>query len=283
MRRNLTTRWTVAGLVLTAALLPACSDDPSSVAPPSVSPEPTASLPMGTDTGTDTGTVGVPGGDSEDPAPTDTNEVWCEGLRAIDRQAADPASATAPAIDAIERMRLDPVGGSESWLDSLQIAFTAARTTGEAVLIGPTAGERIDARLAAATLHAVAGDGCSWTTVDVGAVDYGYAGIPTTIEAGTTRFRLTNDAPTELHELVVLRKHDATMSTMDLVAMGPGMLGSADLIGGTMIEPGATSAAVLDLTPGSYAVICFIPTAGDADGTPHLAHGMLAEFDVPAS
>jgi hypothetical protein len=43
--------------------------------------------------------------------------------------------------------------------------------------------------------------------------------------------------------------------------------------------PGRTSAAVVDLAPGTYAFICVIPSP---DGTPHVAKGMARPFTVVA-
>lgn len=45
------------------------------------------------------------------------------------------------------------------------------------------------------------------------------------------------------------------------------------------MSPGAKAAITLpDLEPGTYAIMCFIPTEGE--GTPHIAKGMINEFEV---
>jgi hypothetical protein len=213
------------------------------------------------------------------PVADAVSSDWCDALLTVDRQAGDPVAGTTAALDALSVMAGSPLPGTESSIEVLRSAFEATGATGEPVLIGPTAHERIDARLAAATLHDAAE--CGWPSVDVTAVDYGFSGLPEQIEGGPTRFRLTNTAPSELHELVVLRKHDPAMSTSDLVELGEDMLGVVDVVGGAMIESGGTSSVALDLTAGEYVAICFIPTGGDPSGAPHLAHGMLAEFSVP--
>lgn len=211
-------------------------------------------------------------------APT-VDPLWCDGLRAIDRQAADPAGATRPASDAIAAMRPVAIPGTESSLDVLAAAFGPSGAA-EPVLIGPSAADRIDARLAAATLHAAADGGCGWPTIAVEAWDYGFGGLPPELPAGSTALRLTNSAPSEPHEVVLLRKHDPATDTGTLLALGPEMLTEADLVGGVMIEAGGTSSVVLDLTPGEYVAVCFIPVSGDPSGAPHAAHGMVADVTV---
>jgi hypothetical protein len=45
-------------------------------------------------------------------------------------------------------------------------------------------------------------------------------------------------------------------------------------------EAGASSYARLDLPPGTYAAVCFLPDVlGDME--PHAKHGMVAQFEVP--
>jgi hypothetical protein len=37
---------------------------------------------------------------------------------------------------------------------------------------------------------------------------------------------------------------------------------------------------MLDLEPGRYAAVCFIPIGGGEDGPPHFTGGMVAELEV---
>ena len=37
---------------------------------------------------------------------------------------------------------------------------------------------------------------------------------------------------------------------------------------------------MLDLEPGRYAAVCFIPIGGGEDGAPHFTGGMVAELEV---
>ena len=41
---------------------------------------------------------------------------------------------------------------------------------------------------------------------------------------------------------------------------------------------GVVNDVVVDLTPGEYALLCFVPDAGD--GKPHVAHGMVRQVTV---
>jgi plastocyanin len=47
------------------------------------------------------------------------------------------------------------------------------------------------------------------------------------------------------------------------------------------MRPGGEAVTTVDLTPGTYGVICFVPDA--KDGKPHHAHGMTGQFVVGAS
>jgi hypothetical protein len=53
----------------------------------------------------------------------------------------------------------------------------------------------------------------------------------------------------------------------------------AEALGGvTLLDKGARSSFVANLTPGEYGLICFVPDG--KDGKPHLAHGMIKTIKV---
>jgi hypothetical protein len=54
----------------------------------------------------------------------------------------------------------------------------------------------------------------------------------------------------------------------------PGM----PLGGVSPIAKGRSNTFTLDLTPGTYGMICFVPDA--KDGKPHSVHGMTTQFEV---
>ncbi|TVR25548.1 MAG: hypothetical protein EA389_08615 [Ilumatobacter sp.] len=143
-------------------------------------------------------------------------------------------------------------------------------------------------------------------TIEVVAFDYGYEGIPDTVEAGTV-FTLVNTAPAELHEFVAIRlPDDEDRPVSELVTLPIEELG-----GIVAVEPAAVLLALPDggqmipavgdgtlSEPGRYAIICMIPAGADPEGyleaaaasqggppeveggPPHIALGMFAEVTV---
>lgn len=110
--------------------------------------------------------------------------------------------------------------------------------------------------------------------VAVTATDYQFAFAPEPA-AGRTQFTMTN-AGDERHVMVLFKLADG--ATMDDVMESEGEEG----IDGPELESdsaaaGETAVLTTDLEPGTYGMICYIP---DADGTPHLALGMVKEFTV---
>lgn len=140
--------------------------------------------------------------------------------------------------------------------------------------------------------------------VEVGAVDFSFEDLPSSIDAGT-RLTLRNDADRELHELVAFRLPDdekrpvAELLKLPEAELMP-MLGAPSTV--LLAAPGEDQvAAVGDGTltePGRYLVMCSIPTGvepaeylraaaaangqkPDVDGgPPHFTSGMFAELTV---
>lgn len=111
--------------------------------------------------------------------------------------------------------------------------------------------------------------------------DYAFE-IPA-LAAGTHTFRVINDGPLT-HELQVVRLNDGATSQDYLAAFAPGAKGPPPgvMIGG----PGAYSKGLegywtVTLTPGNYALLCFVPDP--ADGKPHFMKGMVRDISVPAT
>jgi uncharacterized cupredoxin-like copper-binding protein len=153
---------------------------------------------------------------------------------------------------------------------------------------------------AIAAIDGFVAESCGFPVFDVAATDYKFDGIPETIEAGPTVFRLTNDAPKEHHELVLFEVAPGVETPVKKLLALPEKKaeGKMTLVGAAHAEPGDTAVLVTTLGAGRYAYACFIPVAekettshlrstredeGDEDeghggGTPHWKKGMFGEF-----
>lgn len=121
--------------------------------------------------------------------------------------------------------------------------------------------------------------------VDVSGVDYAFANLPAEIPAGRLALRFTNDsALDEPHEIALLRRPEGdTTPASELATMNPDeFMEDYEFIGVAFADvPGTSSVTLLDLEPGSYLAMCFLPTQGD-ESDPHAAHGMVADLEVTA-
>ncbi|HET6391473.1 MAG TPA: hypothetical protein VFG13_01490 [Blastococcus sp.] len=126
---------------------------------------------------------------------------------------------------------------------------------------------------------------CGYEQVEAVGVDFAYEGIPGSVPAGTTALTFTNEGE-ELHEIGLARiNDDVTISVEELLALPEEQaMTMVTFTGGAFAEPGAADTTFLELEPGRYAAVCFIPegTTHDTEGSgpPHFALGMLAEFTV---
>ncbi len=140
--------------------------------------------------------------------------------------------------------------------------------------------------------------------VEIQAIDYAYAGLPSEVEAGT-EIRLVNESESELHEFVAIRlPDDETRSVQELVQLPPEELaGLFPFVSTVIIAPPTEAGFPVEGTgvltePGRYAIICAIPTGADpaeylaaaaeseggppevAGGPPHFVQGMIGEVIV---
>jgi hypothetical protein len=126
-------------------------------------------------------------------------------------------------------------------------------------------------------------------------IEMAFDGLPAEVESGSYVWEVVNNG-NQLHEIVVLQLSPGVTAEMLMgmlaeegaaatpmaaeagatpVAMGPPFVS----IGGTAPKsPGATNYLEIDLEPGGYIAICFIPDA--ETGVPHFAMGMVAAFNV---
>jgi hypothetical protein len=138
-------------------------------------------------------------------------------------------------------------------------------------------------------------DNCGYTQVEVTYRDFSYEGIPATLPAGPVSFRGIQ-AGKEPHIMQIYRIRDGVPGTPEevlaRVSLEPiptfALARAAQLVGiGAFTNfDGDPAYLPLDLTPGSYLVICPIPTGIDRNGVapdrtkPHFQNGMVAGFTV---
>lgn len=114
--------------------------------------------------------------------------------------------------------------------------------------------------------------------VTVTASDFRFR-APSTIPAGLTTFRLINQGPEFHHvQLVKIDGGHTMQEFLDRVAAGDLLPAWVEYVGGPNAPvPGGTSEATVNLDPGSYAIVCVIPSR---DGVPHLMKGMAVPLTV---
>jgi hypothetical protein len=118
--------------------------------------------------------------------------------------------------------------------------------------------------------------------IDIMASDYAFD-APDAIPAGLVTIRLMNHGQ-EPHHAQLLRMNDGVSFGefgAALQSEGESALRLTTLTGGPgTLDPSKSTEVTLDLTPGQYAVACFV---SGVDGVPHLAKGMLKPLTVTAA
>lgn len=109
--------------------------------------------------------------------------------------------------------------------------------------------------------------------------DYGFA-LPDGFD-GNGRFTVTNDGE-QAHEVTIYRVGDGGSydEFADTVEGGgyPDPIVYPGYGGVTTMDPGGSAIVELQLTPGEYVFICFVPDTGD--DAPHFAHGMIQPVTI---
>lgn len=130
-------------------------------------------------------------------------------------------------------------------------------------------------------------DNCGFENVEVTAVDYAFEGVPETLPTGFASFTFSNEGK-ELHEMIMVRFKDPSESVKDLIELSEKEAQEhIEFLGASFGPPGTRDAESKELTPGKYALVCFVPVgstsekaARKAQGPPHVARGMSVEFTV---
>lgn len=125
-------------------------------------------------------------------------------------------------------------------------------------------------------------------TLSIDMKDYNYS-ISGELTAGSANLAFTNSGA-ELHMAAFMKLAEGktladvqtALQSQDEAAAGAVIekqLGSP----GALLGPGQKQETGTDaLEAGTYAVICFLPTAGEAEPVPHFAKGMVSSFQVKA-
>ncbi len=105
---------------------------------------------------------------------------------------------------------------------------------------------------------------------------------PDTVPAGFVTFTLINDGPGFHHATIFRLDSGKTMSDLEASLKNPGPPPAwAVAIGGpNAADPGSSTNATLNLTPGNYAMLCMVDVPG---GVPHFMKGMMHAFTAVAS
>lgn len=105
-----------------------------------------------------------------------------------------------------------------------------------------------------------------------------------TLTAGTHTFRVVN-VGLQTHEITLVRLNDGVTQEQFMASMAPGATPGPPpgvLVGGNgAISAGLSNFWTVDLTPGTYLMLCFVPDP--ADGAPHVMKGMVKEIVITAS
>ena len=121
------------------------------------------------------------------------------------------------------------------------------------------------------------------TDEEVILVDFAFTGVPTSLSAGKTTFKVIN-AGQEPHEMTIFRLKDISAAQLRDILMaradraaGPPPFEEAG--GFQAMMPGDSGWVRVDLTSGEYGLVCFIPSQSN-QGAPHFALGMVSSLTV---
>jgi hypothetical protein len=122
--------------------------------------------------------------------------------------------------------------------------------------------------------------GAGAPSLSVTAKDYSFE-APETVAAGLVEFKMTNEGK-EPHQVQLLKLRSGVDVSEVIAAAkaesGPGIQPLVRYAGGPNgVDTGEEQNAIVNLTPGNYALACLIP---NAEGTEHLALGMAAPLEV---
>lgn len=223
-------------------------------------------------------TTPIEAGAEADPAASggEASEAYCTLARELNQQDSFP---TADQLEEYQALAPDAVAEE---VEAIATAFAAADGDPAKIFGDPDTSAAIEALTAfeaeACGLEPPQDPGVTEidptaTRIEVTASDYAFAvDLPTT--AGRYSLVMANDGA-EPH-LMVLAQLEPGVTLGDAMA-SQGQEGVAASFESDVAPPGSEAVVTADLTPGDWILICPIP---DAEGTPHVEHGMIHEFTV---
>ena len=117
--------------------------------------------------------------------------------------------------------------------------------------------------------------------LEIIATDHHFA-LPQQITAGMVTIRLKNEGQ-EPHHAQFARLNDSVTMEQFTTALQEEPLTALALVtftgGPGVVDPNGEQTVTVELAPGQYVLLCFVP---GADGVPHLAKGMIATLEVVA-
>lgn len=128
------------------------------------------------------------------------------------------------------------------------------------------------------TAGTLAAEAASPRVVEISGRDFAYD-APAELPAGWTTFRFVNEGR-EPHHVTIVRLADGVTAgdIVETYGAGEPMADGVTALGGPNAVVGPTVATTtVELAPGRYAIVCFIPSP---DGVPHLSKGMIQELLV---
>jgi hypothetical protein len=167
-------------------------------------------------------------------------------------------------------------GDSKTAAVTLRDTFATIAETGD-----PSALESPEASAATGTVGQAIHNGCGMQAVDIKAIEYSYVDAPSTLKAGAVSFSLKNEGVEE-HEMVLFKRADGVTETLDQILELPEdeQMSKIAFTGVTFGAPDTTNYVAVDLEPGTYFLLCFIPQGGAEDGPPHFLGGMKQTIEV---
>lgn len=264
-----------AGLSLVLATgLVACGDDDDAATLPATTGDVVGADAPGPPTD---GPAYVP---NAEPTVSDTVcDAWTAGTGAVHQAPQGPDADLAGHFDTEvlphSQVLVDELTGDEGAdARTIHAALQQMAATGDFAAMEAPEVSDAQARLGEA-LHV----GCDWAAITLQADEYVFEQAPAQLAAGRYSFALEN-VGVEDHEMVLLRRNDGvTESFEELSAMGEAMMEKVTFTGVAFGGPGTTAYSAVDLEPGTYFLVCFIPVGGE-DGPPHFMQGMQETIEV---